>query len=177
MRPSDTAVVHARRHTHQGRVIDVGVEDVTLPSGVRTTLDVIKHPGASCVLPISADGDVVLLRQFRHCAGGSLWEAPAGTLNPGEDPLTCAHRELAEEAGLKGTLSPAGYVFTAPGFCDEKIYLWLARDCEAVPTQHDVDEVITEVRRFTGAEVREMIRDGSIADAKTLSVLARWLMT
>ncbi len=173
---SARAIVHSRRHVHQGRVIDVGTEDVTLPSGVRTTLDVIKHPGASCVLPVYADGSVVLLRQFRHCASGHLWEAPAGTLNAGEDPVTCAHRELAEEAGLQGQLEAAGFVFTAPGFCDEKIFLWLAWDCLAAPMARDDDEVITDVKRFSSDDVKAMIKAGEIADAKTLAVLARFLV-
>ena len=135
------ATVHARRHIHRGRVLDIGTEDVTLPTGVRTTLDVLKHPGASCVLPVDDDG-VVLIRQFRHCADGWLWEAPAGTLNAGETPEQCARREVTEEAGLVASrLEHVGFVFTAPGFTDEKIHLWLAHDCTPAPSHHDDDEV------------------------------------
>lgn len=168
------ATVHARTHRHQGRVIDVGTEDVTLPSGVRTTLDVIRHPGASCVLPV-VDDTVVLIRQFRHCANGWLWEAPAGTLNVGETPEQCARREVTEESGLvAGRLEHVGFVFTAPGFTDEKIHLWLALDCTAAPTNHDEDEVITEVRRFSSAEIDGLVLDGTLCDAKTMAVLLQW---
>jgi ADP-ribose pyrophosphatase len=166
------ATVHERIHHHRGRVIDVGTEDVTLPSGLRVKLDVIKHPGASGVLPLSADGKVTLIHQFRHCADGWLWEAPAGTLEPGESPYDCAHRETIEEAGLiPGELRPVGHIFTAPGFTDEKIYLWLALHCTNAPQKLDDDEVITEVKQVSEAEVDDMLRRGEICDAKTISVL------
>lgn len=169
------AVVHSRRHLHQTRVLDIGVEDVTLPSGVRTTLDVLKHPGAACVLPVDiVDGVevVTLIRQFRHCADGWLWEAPAGTLNQGETPEQCAFREVIEEAGLAaGRLDLMGFIFTAPGFTDEKIHLFVARDCTAAPVNRDEDEVITEVRRFTWAEIEQMLERNELQDGKTLSVL------
>jgi ADP-ribose pyrophosphatase len=166
-----TAIVHARTHLGRTRVLDIGTEDVTLPSGVRATLDVLRHPGAACVLPI--DGDrVTLIHQFRHCAGGWLWEAPAGTLKPGESPEECARREVTEEAGLvAGRLQHVGHVFTAPGFTDEKIHLYLAHDCTPAPVERDEDEVITEVRSITWTEVDSMLARGDLCDAKTLSVL------
>jgi ADP-ribose pyrophosphatase len=167
----DTATVHHRHHVHRGRVIDVGTEDVTLPGGVRTTLDVIRHPGAACVLPVSDDG-VALIRQFRHCAGGWLWEAPAGTLEPGEAPLACAHRELAEEAGLAtSAMTLVGSTFTAPGFTDERIHLFVATGCRPVATRRDHDEVITDVRSFTTAGIDALLQSGELTDAKTLCVL------
>jgi ADP-ribose pyrophosphatase len=165
------ATVHSRTHRHKGRVIDVGTEDVTLPSGVRTTLDVIRHPGASCVLPVVDDGRVVLIRQFRHCANGWLWEAPAGTLNPGETPEECARRESGLVAGR---LEHVGFVFTAPGFTDEKIHLWLAHACTPAPTHHDDDEVITEVKQFSADDIDGLLRDGTLCDAKTMAVLLQW---
>jgi ADP-ribose pyrophosphatase len=165
------AIVHSRTHLARTRVLDIGTEDVTLPSGVRTTLDVLKHPGASCVLPV--DGDrVTLIRQYRHCAGGYLWEAPAGTLRPGEQPEECARRELIEEAGLvAGSLTRVGHVFTAPGFTDEKIHLFVARDCTRAPVARDEDEWITDVRWFSWAEIDRLLAEGELHDAKTLSVL------
>jgi len=165
------AIVHSRHHIHQARVLDIGTEEVTLPTGARTTLLVMKHPGASVVLPVDETG-VVLIRQFRHCADGWLWEAPAGTLNLGETPEECARREVTEEAGLvAGRLDHVGFVFTAPGFTDEKIHLWIASECTKAPTHHDEDEVITEVKHFTFAEVDTMLANNDITDAKTLSVL------
>ncbi|MBM4280558.1 MAG: NUDIX hydrolase [Deltaproteobacteria bacterium] len=165
------AIVHSRTHLGRTRVLDIGTEDVTLPSGVRATLDVLKHPGAACVLPM--DGDrVTLIRQYRHCAGGFLWEAPAGTLRAGEHPDDCARRELVEEAGLvAGRLTGVGHVFTAPGFTDEKIHLYLAYDCAPAPVARDEDELITDVRWFAWSEVDALVARGELCDAKTLSVL------
>lgn len=161
-----------RRHIYKGRVIDVGTEEVTLPSGLRVTLDVIRHPGAALVVPL--DGDrVILIRQWRHCAGGWLWECPAGTLNPGETPEQCARREVVEEAGVEaGRFDHAGFIFTAPGFCDEKIHIFIARDLRPVPTHRDEDEVITEVRAVAWEECLAMVARNEIQDAKTLAGLA-----
>jgi ADP-ribose pyrophosphatase len=160
-----------RTHLFKGRVIDVGTEQVTLPTGVTVTLDVIKHPGAALVVPLSASG-VTLIRQYRHCAHGYLWEAPAGTLNPGETPEQCARREIVEEAGLEAvTLQYAGKVFTAPGFCDEVIHIYLATQTRPAPTQRDHDEVITEVRTFPLREAFAMVQRGEIEDAKTIAGL------
>lgn len=161
----------SRRHIHQGRVIDVGVEDVVLPSGLRVTLDVIRHPGAACVIPL--DGDrVTLIRQWRHCAGRYLWEAPAGTLGAGETPEQCAHRELAEEAGLQASeLIHAGMIFTTPGFTDEKIHIFIARGCSPVPVARDEDEVIVEVVQRRYDECLAMLAGGDLQDAKTIAGL------
>jgi ADP-ribose pyrophosphatase len=160
-----------RKHIFKGRVIDVGTEEVKLPSGLVVTLDVIRHPGASLVVPL--DGDrVTLIRQFRHAAGGWLWECPAGTLNPGETPEQCARREVVEEAGVEaGRLDHAGFIFTAPGFCDEKIHIFIARDLRPAPSHHDVDEVITEVRAVPYHDCVAMIGRGEIHDAKTIAGL------
>lgn len=171
-REAQRAVVHQRTHLHRTRVLDVGVEDVTLPSGVRATLDVLRHPGAACVLPVDDDGAVTLIRQYRHCAAGYLWEAPAGTRQPGESPRDCAVRELAEEAGLVARdLVEVGAVFTAPGFTDEKIHLFIARGLAPAPLARDEDEVIIAVSRFTPSEVDDLLARGELTDAKTLSVL------
>jgi ADP-ribose pyrophosphatase len=169
--PTPAVVVHGRTHLGRTRVLDIGTEDVTLPSGVRATLDVLRHPGAACVLPV--DGDhVTLIRQYRHCAGGWLWEAPAGTRQPNEDPEACARREVVEEAGLvPGRLQAVGHIFTAPGFTDEKIHLFVAHDCTPAPTARDEDELIAEVRRLSWTEVDAMLARGELTDAKTLAVL------
>jgi ADP-ribose pyrophosphatase len=161
-----------RKHIFKGRVIDVGTEQVTLPSGLTVTLDVIKHPGASLVVPL--DGDkVTLIRQYRYCAQGYLWECPAGTLNPGETPEQCARREVVEEAGVEaGRLDHAGFIFTAPGFCDEKIHIFIARDLKKAEVHRDEDEVITEVRQVPYAECMDMVARNEIQDAKTLAGLA-----
>jgi ADP-ribose pyrophosphatase len=167
-----------RKHIFKGRVIDVGTEDVTLPSGVKVTLDVIKHPGASLIVPM--DGDrVTLIKQYRHCAAGYLWECPAGTLNPGETPEQCARREVVEEAGVEaGRLDHVGHIFTAPGFTDEKIHIFIARDLKQAKKKPDEDEVITEVKQVRYDDCLRMIARGEIHDAKTICGLmhARWYL-
>lgn len=160
-----------RKHIFQGRVIDVGTEDVTLPSGVQVTLDVIRHPGAALVVPLDGDG-VTLIHQYRHCAGGWLWECPAGTLNAGEEPVECARRELAEEAGLMAQeLHYAGFIFNAPGYADEKIHIFIATGLSPRTAAQDHDEVITEVRRFTLDDCEAMVARNELTDAKTVAAL------
>ncbi len=160
-----------RRHIHRGRVIDVGTEVVTLPTGATVTLDVILHPGAALVVPID-DNRITLIRQYRHCAQGYLWEAPAGTLNAGETPEACARRELTEEAGrVAGTLHHVGFIFTAPGFCNEKIHIFIATQTTAAATQRDEDEVIVDVQTFSYARCEQMVASGEIVDAKTIAGL------
>jgi ADP-ribose pyrophosphatase len=89
-----------RKLLHSGRVFDFELHDVSLPNGVDVRLEVIVHPGAAAILPLTDDGEILLLRQYRHAAGGEIWEIPAGTLEAGEDLLGCARRELLEEAGV-----------------------------------------------------------------------------
>ena len=156
---------------YKGRIVDLRLEEVTLPNGVTITLEVIRHPGAAAIVAVDDRGAVTLLRQFRHAAGGFLWEIPAGTLEPGELPVTCAARELREEAGLVAEeLTPLGSILTVPGFCDERIHLFLARQLTAAPQQLDHDEVLT-VSQVPLARALEMVRSGEIQDAKTIAGL------
>jgi ADP-ribose pyrophosphatase len=118
------------------------------------------------------DGAVILIRQYRYAGDGYIWEVPAGTLQPGEVPAACARRELAEEAGVEASeVVPLGSILTTPGFCDERIHLFLARGLRVVATRHDHDEVITEVRWLEWPAVFGMIESGEIVDAKSLVAL------
>ncbi|MCA9753217.1 MAG: NUDIX hydrolase, partial [Gemmatimonadetes bacterium] len=137
-----------REEIYQGRVVNLAIEDVVLPNGARTRLEVMHHPGAAAAVPLFPDGTVAILRQYRHAVGGWLWEVPAGKLDkPGENPLECAQRELAEEAGLAAARwDKLGSIYTTPGFCDEIIHLYLARELTEAPLEHEADEVI-EVHR------------------------------
>ena len=121
-----------RRQVYRGRIVDLGIERVTLPNGVEVELEIIRHPGAAAVVAVDAEGRVTLIRQFRHAAGGYIWELPAGVLDhPGESPEACAGRELLEETGLRAArLTPLTTIFTTPGFTDERIHLFLAQDLE-----------------------------------------------
>ena len=156
------------RHIHDGRIIRVEVVPVCLPNGVNIDLDLVRHPGASAVVA-ETGGEVILIRQYRFAAGGYLWEVPAGTLQAGEAPEACARRELVEEAGVEaGEMVSLGSILTTPGFCDERIHLFLARGLRSRPTRHEVDEVISEVRRVAWAEVARLIERGDLVDAKSL---------
>jgi len=161
----------AGRHIYRGRIVDLRLEEVTLPNQVTVTLEIIRHPGAAAVVALDADGCVTLVHQFRHAAGGFIWEIPAGKLDPGEQPVQCAARELREEAGLvAGELIALGSILTAPGFCDERIHLFLARRLTTAAQRLDHDEVLS-VSRVPLSEAIEMIRRGDIVDAKSIAGL------
>jgi ADP-ribose pyrophosphatase len=162
-----------RRQIYKGRIVDLSVERVTLPNGTVVELELMHHPGASAVVAVDDDGRVVLIRQYRHAAGGYIWELPAGVLDsPDEQPRACAARELGEEAGIEAReLSHLGTIFTTPGFCDERIHLFLARGLRQAAHRHEADEVIAEVTRFPLAEALAMIQHGEIVDGKTIAGL------
>jgi ADP-ribose pyrophosphatase len=157
----------------KGRIIKLNQEEITLPNGVETRLEIVRHPGATAIVPLKENGDVILVRQYRHAVGEYLLEIPAGTLNPGEDPKSCAVRELEEEIGCKADrwqeLLP---IFTAPGFCDEQIYLYLAQGLRETKQNLDHDEIIERVEMpFSEAIAR--VLDGTIRDAKSIAGLMR----
>jgi ADP-ribose pyrophosphatase len=151
--------------------IEVSRERVTLPNGRVAQLDIVHHPGAAAVVPFVSADDVLLIRQFRHAAGGTILEVPAGKLDPGDTPESCAARELEEEAGRRaGRLEKLGWIFTTPGFTDEVIHLFAAFELELVPTRHEDDEVI-EVVRLPFAEALELVWRGELPDAKSAMAL------
>jgi ADP-ribose pyrophosphatase len=156
---------------YRGRSISVFAEEVELPNGRRVTLDIVRHPGAAAVVPFVSEDEVLLIRQFRHAAGGTLFEVPAGKLDGGEDPESCAARELEEEAGQRaGRLERLGEIWTTPGFTDERIHLFAAFELEPVAQRLEADEVIEVVRvRFDRA--LEMIWAGELTDAKSALAL------
>ena len=156
-----------------GRVIKLSVLDVELQDGSQSKRELVKHPGAVAVLPIDAEGNVLLVRQFRIAAGRVLTEVPAGTLNVGEDPLLCAERELQEEVGYRpGKLESLGGIFVAPGYTTEFIHLYLATDLKEARLEQDADEFI-EVDRVPFAQVIDMIERGEIIDGKSIVCVLR----
>jgi ADP-ribose pyrophosphatase len=149
----------------------LATELVTLPNGRRVELDIVHHPGAAAVVPFLSERDVLLIRQFRHAAGGTIFEVPAGKLDPGEPPEACAARELEEEAGQRaGRLEKLGWIWTTPGFTDEKIHLFAAFDCASVPRRPDDDEVI-DVVRLTLEQALDLLWRGELHDAKSALAL------
>ena len=155
------------KNIYNGKVITLNIDTVTLPNGLTVDLEMVRHPGAAAIVPL-IDDTVVLIRQFRHAAGGFIYEIPAGKLHPGEDPKACAARELEEEIGYRaGGLELISSIFTAPGFTDEVIHIYKATGLTKGRQQLDRDEVL-EVVEMPLAEAMTMIRAGTIRDAKTM---------
>jgi ADP-ribose pyrophosphatase len=157
------------RIVFHGRVFDVTSERVRLPNGVERDLEVVRHRGSVVLIPMPDPDSVVLVRQYRHPLGAWLWELPAGTLEPGEDPESAARRECEEETGLApGRVARLGSFYPAPGYCDERMVFYLLTSLTRPdrPAAPDADEVI-ETQTFAVEAVREMVRRGEIADMKT----------
>ncbi|HZN55669.1 MAG TPA: NUDIX hydrolase [Candidatus Polarisedimenticolaceae bacterium] len=168
------AVVVSSRSVHDGRVVKLAIEDVRLPNGNVVSLEIIRHPGAAAVVPLDGDGNVLLVRQYRHATRSWVLEVPAGKLDhPGEDPDACALREVEEETGYRaGRLTALGWIWTTPGFTDEKIWLYLARDLAATRPSLQPDEVLT-VERLPLREAARRALDGEITDGKSVCALLR----
>jgi len=165
--------VRSRSAIFRGRVIDVGLETVRLPTGQEVQLEIIRHPGGAAVVALDHDDRVCLLRQYRHAGGGWLWELPAGKLDPGEAPFSTAARELTEEAGVQaGAWQPLGRMLSSPGVFTEVIHLYLGRDLTPLPHAHEGDEVI-EIHWLPFDQALDWCLDGTIEDAKTLIGLFR----
>jgi len=161
------------RQVYAGRVIDLSLERVELPGGHTVELEVIGHPGGAAVVVVDAQDRICLLRQYRHAAGGWLWELPAGKLAPGEDPLVTAQRELAEEAGvLAARWESLGAIVTSPGVLTEIVHLFMARDPAPGMAATEPDEIL-EVFWLPRAVAIRRALSGEIRDAKTIIGLLR----
>ncbi len=161
--------VVASRIVHRGRVVTVRVDDVRLPDGQIVVREVVDHPGAVVIAALDAHGYVTLVRQYRHAVGQWLLELPAGTLEPGEEPLQTAMRELREEAGLvAGRWDRLGSFFSSPGFVREEMHAFLARDLQSVAAEPESDEDITLVTRSLSALLGG---PEEVPDSKSLATL------
>jgi len=159
------------KNIYNGKVITLNLDTVMLPNGVTIDLEIVRHPGASAIVPLREDGTVILIRQFRHAAGGFIYEIPAGKLHAGEDPAICAARELEEEIGYRaGKLELLSSIFTAPGFTDEVIHIYKATGLTKTAQSLDRDEVL-EVVEWPLEHTIAMIQTGTIRDAKTMAGL------
>jgi ADP-ribose pyrophosphatase len=157
---------------HTGKVISLDIDTVRFPDGSTGELEMIRHSGASAVVPFLSDpaGDdpqVLLIKQYRYAANGYLFEIPAGRLNPGEDPRDCAARELKEETGCTADhLDFLTTMFTTPGFTDEKIHLFMATGLIAGETKHEADEFL-DLQPMPLSKALAMVKSGEIRDGKT----------
>ncbi|HEY7710901.1 MAG TPA: NUDIX hydrolase [Candidatus Entotheonella sp.] len=155
------------------RTFDVVEECIRLATGTLARHVTVRHPGAAVILPRDDDGSLIVITQYRHSVRKSLLEFPAGTLEPGEDPLVCAKRELAEEAGqLARQWHSLGELHPAPGFCSETQYCFLATGLSPCDTHYDEDERI-DITTMTSAQVAEAIRTGAMTDGKSIAIYAR----
>ena len=159
---------------YEGRVINLRKDTVTLSNGHTSQREIVEHRGAVCVVPVQPDGRILMVRQFRKPTEQALLELPAGSLEVGEDPLQCAHRELLEECGLRTSdMSPLFQCYLAPGYSSEYMYGFLARELEVTKAQPEEDEII-EMESYALPELLSMIEDARIRDAKTICGILLW---
>ncbi|MBX5436909.1 MAG: NUDIX hydrolase [Alicyclobacillaceae bacterium] len=165
----------ADRLIYDGRIIQVHELTVQLPGGGTSTREVVYHPGAVAVLAEPEPGRLLFVEQFRKAPGEMLLELPAGKLDPGEPPLACAKRELAEETGYRAAeWTPLCSFYTSPGFANECITLFAARDLQAGAAKPDEDEYVRVTTR-SRTDVEKLLQQGQIRDAKTLVGVLWWL--
>jgi len=167
---SDAQVSSERLHT--GKIIKLDKDRIRYPDGSEAEVDIVRHPGASAVVPFLSDPEgedpqVLLLRQYRYAAGGYLYEIPAGRLDPGESPAECAARELKEETGCTAEkIEPLITMVTTPGFTDERIHLFMATNLTHGQAAREADE-FADVVVVRLSEALELIQRGEIPDGKT----------
>ena len=161
------------RTIYEGRIFTVTVDRVRLPHGPEIDLEVVRHPGSVVMLCVPAPGQIILVRQYRYCAGQDLWEVPAGSLGRDEDPEAGARRECHEEVGLvPRSIRHLTTLYPTPGFCTERMLFYLCTDLEepSAPAHPDEDEDV-EPRTVTLDEAWTMVDRGDIADLKTVAAL------
>jgi ADP-ribose pyrophosphatase len=159
---------------YKGRLFDVEVDELEMAGGVIARREIIRHPGAVAMVPVAADGRLLLVTQYRHAAGRRLLEIPAGTLEPGEDPRDCAIRECQEEVGMiPRTIVPMGGLYVAPGYTSEYIHLFVCTDLQESALDADDDEDL-EVERLSVEHALQLIEAGHICDAKSVIGILRY---
>lgn len=165
----------ARTTIYKGRIFQVEIDVVKLPSGHTADMEIVRHPGSVVLMPVPSPGSIILIRQYRYTIDRWIWELPAGSLKPGEDPDQAAARECEEEIGLApGRVTRLRGYYPTPGFCDEQMIYYRCEELNPPApdstAKKDEDEDI-EPRTFTMDEVRALVASGEIVDLKTLAGL------
>lgn len=172
--PKKSAKVLSSRTVYKGKLFSVSVDQFADPDGNKGRRDIVHHPGSVVILPVDKSGRVLLIRQYRHAAGQYLWELPAGGLDGKEDPLAGAKRELLEETGCTSEKwQKAIFFYSSPGFLDETMTIFVARDLKRGKAQPEDDEFITK-RLFTLDQAVRMVKTGKIIDGKAIAGIL-WL--
>lgn len=168
-----TPQVLSQQTVYNGKVFDIRVDEIR-DGDIQYKREIIVHGGSCVILPVFSDGTLALVRQYRHAARKYLFEIPAGTLEPGEDPLDGARRELEEEIGVTAeSITPLAEFYVSPGFLTEKMHVFLATGLTDVGQKLEADEILTVERRPLD-EFLQMIANGEIEDAKTIIAILRY---
>ncbi len=156
-----------------GVAVHLVKDEILLPNGNKGIREVVRHPGAVCVIPVTDDGEVIFVNQFRYAIGRVTIEVPAGKLEKGEDPTEAALRELSEETGITaGKIEPLGAIYTSPAIIDEIIYMYIATDLKQGEQHLDEDEFVNVVK-MPLSEAVDMVMHGKIMDAKTEAIVLK----
>ena len=154
---------------YRGKVFNTKVDQIEYTSGNKAVREVAEHPGGAVVVPVTAEGKIIMVTQHRFPVDKVLLELPAGKLSTGEDPLVCAVRELEEETGYKSdNIKPLGSIYTTPGYSSEKLWIYLAKDLKPGNHNREEGEYGMEVFEFTLKEIEDKIYNEEIVDGKTI---------
>jgi ADP-ribose pyrophosphatase len=166
-----TTTTESRRTVYEGRIFTLEVDRVRLPSGHTVEMEIVRHPGSVVLLPMASANEVILVRQYRYTIDRWIWELPAGSLKPGEDPDEAAARECEEEVGLfPERVERLRSFYPTPGFCDEEFIFYRCsqlRQPDATSTAHQDEDEDLEPRTFSLEEARAMLARGDIVCLKT----------
>lgn len=160
--------VLSSKKVYDGKILKVFKDEILMPNGNAAVRETVEKHNASAIVPIDKDGNIIFVRQYRHAAKDMILEIPAGTFEDHEDPYECALRELEEEIGYKaGGLTYVNWTYASVGMCNERIYLYIAKDLQRGTQNLDDDEFI-EIERYSLEDALNMVFDGTIRDSKTV---------